>query len=188
MLGYPYCFKSCGVVLATVIMVVSLVACRLSYQLLLHCSQITNLKSYEEMAERALGKLGRQVVELCTAALNLGCVVAYINILADVLSAVAGTIIPPAAEPSRTVYIAGEHSLLWPQLWNCMIASITTPGGTCWWVFYTPGQSEERWCAARCPRLQRGCKGVSGAWALMEACTKLFEPTSQLLPCRLCMY
>jgi amino acid permease len=109
-LGYPYCFKSCGVVLATIIMVVSLIACRLSYQLLLHCSHITNLKTYEEMAERALGKFGRQIVELCTAALNLGCVIAYINILADVLSAVAGTIIPPGAEPSRNVYIAGKRA------------------------------------------------------------------------------
>lgn len=56
------------------------------------------------------GRGGRQVVELCTAALNLGCIVAYLNILADVLSAVAGTIIPPGAEPSRNAYIMGERA------------------------------------------------------------------------------
>lgn len=48
-----------------------------------------------------------QVVEVCIAALNLGAIVAYLNILADVLSSVAGTIIPPGAEPSRSAYIAG---------------------------------------------------------------------------------
>jgi len=48
-------------------------------------------------------------VELCTAALNLGGIVAYLNILADVLSSVAGTIIPPGAEPSRNQYIAGAQ-------------------------------------------------------------------------------
>lgn len=31
---------------------------------------------------------------------------AYINILADVLSSVAGTIVPPGAEPSRNVMMA----------------------------------------------------------------------------------
>ncbi len=40
-------------------------------------------------------------------ALNLGSIVAYLNILADVLSSVAGTIIPPGAEPSRNAYIMG---------------------------------------------------------------------------------
>jgi hypothetical protein len=49
------------------------------------------------MAEQALGKVGRQVVELSNAAINLGSIVAFLNILADILSSVAGTIIPPGA-------------------------------------------------------------------------------------------
>ncbi|PNH09218.1 putative sodium-coupled neutral amino acid transporter 10 [Tetrabaena socialis] len=106
-LGYPFCFRSCGLLLGSLLMVVSLVATRFSYDLLLYCSQISNKKTYEELAEQAIGKAGRQIVELCTAALNLGCIVAYLNILADVLSAVAGTIIPPGAEPSRNAYITG---------------------------------------------------------------------------------
>lgn len=106
-LGYPYCFKSCGFVLATCIMLVSLFSSRFSYELLLYCCHITNKKTYEDLAEQAVGRIGRQLVELCTAALNLGAIVAYLNILADVLSSVAGTIIPPGAEPSRAGYIAG---------------------------------------------------------------------------------
>ncbi|GFR46782.1 hypothetical protein Agub_g8413, partial [Astrephomene gubernaculifera] len=106
-LGYPFCFRSCGLLLGTMLMLVSIAASRFSYDLLLYCSQISNKKSYEELAEQAIGKIGRQIVELCTAALNLGCIVAYLNILADVLSAVAGTIIPPGAEPSRNAYITG---------------------------------------------------------------------------------
>ncbi|KAG2489705.1 hypothetical protein HYH03_011812 [Edaphochlamys debaryana] len=106
-LGYPFCFKSCGLLLGTVLMLVSVLASRFSYDLLLYCSQISNKRTYEEVAEQALGKAGRQIVELCTAALNMGCIVAYLNILADVLSSVAGTIIPPGAEPSRNAYILG---------------------------------------------------------------------------------
>lgn len=106
-LGYPFCFKECGLLLATIIMVVTLVATRISYQLLLYCAQLSGRKSYEGIAEHALGKTGRQVVEFCIAATNLGALVAFLDILADVLSSVAGTIIPPGAEPSRHAYIAG---------------------------------------------------------------------------------
>eukprot|EP00198_Chlamydomonas_reinhardtii_P010547 XP_001699884.1 amino acid transporter [Chlamydomonas reinhardtii] len=106
-LGYPFCFRSCGLVLGTLLMAVSIFASRFSYNLLLYCSQISNKRTYEDLADQAIGRGGRQVVELCTAALNLGCIVAYLNILADVLSAVAGTIIPPGAEPSRNAYIMG---------------------------------------------------------------------------------
>lgn len=108
-LGYPYCFKSCGVVLGTLLLLVSVAASRFSYSLLLYSSQISNKRTYEELAEQAVGRAGRQIVVLCTAAINLGCIVAYLNILADVLSSVAGTIIPPGAEPSRNSYIAGAR-------------------------------------------------------------------------------
>ena len=106
-LGYPYCFKACGLVLGTALMLLSLVACRFSYQLLLYCSQLSSRKTFEELAEQTVGKAGKQLLELCIAALNLGSIIAYLNILADILSAVAGTIIPPGAEPSRYVYITG---------------------------------------------------------------------------------
>lgn len=106
-LGYPFCFKECGLLLATIIMLATLVATRISYQLLLYCAQLSGRKSYESIAEHALGKTGRQLVELCIAAMNLGALVAFLDILADVLSSVAGTIIPPGAEPSRHAYITG---------------------------------------------------------------------------------
>ncbi|KAJ9516084.1 hypothetical protein QJQ45_024517 [Haematococcus lacustris] len=106
-LGYPYCFKSSGYMLATVIMLVCLVACRFSYQLMLYCTQLTSRRTFEDMAEQATGQLGKLTITLCVAALNLGSIVAYLNILADVLSSVAGTIIPPGAEPSRSVFLAG---------------------------------------------------------------------------------
>ena len=47
---------------------------------------------------------------ICIVSLNLGCLVAYVNILADVLSSVAGSIIPPGAEPSRSTVLIGELS------------------------------------------------------------------------------
>ncbi|KAF5832060.1 transmembrane amino acid transporter protein-domain-containing protein [Dunaliella salina] len=108
LLGYPYCFKSSGIVLSTLIMLVCLMACRFSYLLLLYCTQLSSKRSYEDLTEQAVGRHGRTLVYICTAATNVGCIVAYLNIMADVLSSVAGTIIPPGAEPSRNAYLAGE--------------------------------------------------------------------------------
>jgi hypothetical protein len=144
-LGYPYCFKSSGLVLATAVMLATMLATRASYQLLLHCAHLSGRRTYEQVgpglgrsvfwvvrclvvfspcsspptppllslqkplkvAEHATGKVGRFVLEICICASNLGCIVAYLNILADTLSSVAGTLIPPGAEPSRSTYMAG---------------------------------------------------------------------------------
>ncbi len=59
--GYPFCFRACGMVLATVLMAVSIVASRFSCNLLLWASQISNKRSYEELVEHVMGKAGRQV-------------------------------------------------------------------------------------------------------------------------------
>lgn len=63
-----------------------------------------------QVAEHATGRAGRLLLEVCICASNLGCIVAYLNILADTLSSVAGTLIPPGAEPSRGTYMAGGRA------------------------------------------------------------------------------
>lgn len=64
--------------------------------------------SYEELARTLFGRIGGQAVNVCIVTLNVTCMVAYISILADVLSSVAGSVIPPGAEPSRNVLMAGK--------------------------------------------------------------------------------
>lgn len=58
MLGYPFCFRSCGLVLGTLLMAVSIFASRFSYNLLLYCSQISNKRTYEDLADQAIGEAG----------------------------------------------------------------------------------------------------------------------------------
>lgn len=60
-----------------------------------------------QIAEHATGRVGRVLLEICICASNLGCIVAFLNILADTLSSVAGTLIPPSVEPSRGTYMMG---------------------------------------------------------------------------------
>ena len=53
------------------------------------------------MAERLLGKAGSAVCAAALVVLLLGSLAAYANVCGDTVSSVAGTIVPPSAEPSR---------------------------------------------------------------------------------------
>ena len=70
-------------------------------QCLLFSSAVTDAWSYEEVAFRTLGNRGKILVRICVVALLMGCSVAYVNIVSDIFSGVAGTIVPAGAEPSR---------------------------------------------------------------------------------------
>ena len=108
-LGYPFCYKACGLVLTTLLILICLIAAQLSMRLLLLSSHLQGKKTYEELARLCFGKLGQRVMGTCVFLLNLGALVAYVNILADVLSSVAGSIIPPGAEPSRNIIMTGGY-------------------------------------------------------------------------------
>ncbi|KAL0050456.1 hypothetical protein WJX82_011533 [Trebouxia sp. C0006] len=106
-LGYPFCYKACGLVLTTLLILICLIAAQLSMRLLLMSSQLSGKRTYEELARLCFGRPGQRVMGTCVFMLNLGALVAYVNILADVLSSVAGSIIPPGAEPSRNIIMTG---------------------------------------------------------------------------------
>jgi hypothetical protein len=52
-LGYPYCFKSSGALLATLAMLITALASRASYQLLLHAAHLSGQRTYQQA--RAVG-------------------------------------------------------------------------------------------------------------------------------------
>lgn len=88
--GFPFCFKTCGLGLAVLLVLVTLMAAELSMRLLLMSSQLTGKRSYEDLARHSFGWLGQWAVDSCNVALNVGSVVAYLNILTDTVSTVAG--------------------------------------------------------------------------------------------------
>ena len=108
-LGLPYCFKLTGVFLTTMLIVVSACSTMFTTQCLLFSSAVTDAWSYEEVAFRTLGNRGKILVRICVVALLMGCSVAYVNIVSDIFSGVAGTIVPAGAEPSRGLrwYVLG---------------------------------------------------------------------------------
>jgi sodium-coupled neutral amino acid transporter 10 len=106
-LGYPYCFKECGLALATLLMLATLAAAELGMRLLLLSGQIAGRRTYGDVARHALGAAGHLAVELSVGVMSMGSIVAYLNILADTFSTVAGSIVPPGAEPSRNAILVG---------------------------------------------------------------------------------
>ena len=88
--GFPFCFKTCGLGLAVLLVLVTLVAAELSMRLLLMSSQLTGKRSYEELARHAYGAWGHAAVQLSLVAMNVGSVVSYLLILTDTVSSVAG--------------------------------------------------------------------------------------------------
>ncbi|KAK9802660.1 hypothetical protein WJX73_002230, partial [Symbiochloris irregularis] len=106
-LGYPFCFRSCGIGLAALLVLGCWGASYFSMRLLLLSAHLVGARTYEDLVRILLGRTGQQALTVCVVSLNLGCLVAYVNILADVLSSVAGSIIPPGAEPSRNALLAG---------------------------------------------------------------------------------
>ena len=61
-------------------------------RLLLMSSQLTGKRSYEELARHTYGRAGQAAVDSCIIAMNVGSVVAYLNILTDTISSVAGEV------------------------------------------------------------------------------------------------
>jgi hypothetical protein len=128
--GFPFCFKTCGLGLALVLVLVTLAAAELSMRLLLAAAQLTGKRSYEELARHTHGRGGQLAVDVCVLAMNVGSLVAYLNILTDTVSTVAGA----AASGARKG--AGRGCCrCWPRLlawsrngWNANCCEATLCG------------------------------------------------------------
>ena len=104
-LGLPFCFHRCGLGLATGLLVAVLATQTLTLKWLLYASLLHRRASYEELAECALGRAARPVCLACVLFLQFGCLVAFLAILADLVSASVSPIIPPGAEVGRAEYM-----------------------------------------------------------------------------------
>lgn len=99
--GYPYCFRSCGLGLALALIIIVLWAAELSMQFLLISTHFVGKKTYQELASYALGRPGKASVNGAIWIMNFSTLVAYLNLVTDMFSSISGSLIPPALEPSR---------------------------------------------------------------------------------------
>ena len=104
-LGLPFCFHRCGLGLGTGLLAAVLATQTLTLKMLLYASLLHRRASYEELAECALGRAARPLCLACVLFLQFGCLVAFLAILADLVSASVSPIIPPGAEVGRAEYM-----------------------------------------------------------------------------------
>ena len=108
-LSLPAFFRSCGALLGLVLLLGSCAWtwCS-SVMLLMAADRVSRAKrrgaplaSYEELMDLTLGPRGRALSSAAIFLLQIGCLVGYANILADVVSPFAIDILPPGLEPNR---------------------------------------------------------------------------------------
>jgi sodium-coupled neutral amino acid transporter 10 len=104
-LGLPFCFHRCGLGLGMALLLAVLATQTLTLKWLLYASLLHRRATYEELAECALGRAARPLCLACVLFLQFGCLVAFLAILADLVSASVSPIIPPGAEVGRAEYM-----------------------------------------------------------------------------------
>ena len=108
-LSLPAFFKSCGVVLGVLLLLASCAWTWASAVMMVKTADVVSLRvlkgapvsSYEELMSLTLGTRGHILSTVGILLLQIGCLVGYANILADVVSPFAIDILPPGLEPNR---------------------------------------------------------------------------------------
>ena len=113
-LSLPAFFRSCGVLLGVALLLVSCAWTWFSAVMMLKAADVISARhlrgapiaSYEELMDLTLGARGKAASTVGILLLQVGCLVGYANILADVVSPFAVDVLPPGLEPSRAAFIA----------------------------------------------------------------------------------
>ena len=101
-LAMPYCFKQCGIILATIMLLVSSILSRLACHFLIKSAVISRRRNYEFLAFHAFGNTGKFLVELCTIGFLLGTCVAYFVVIGDLGPEIVGKIFDKTPQDIRT--------------------------------------------------------------------------------------
>ena len=111
-LSLPAFFKSCGVVLGVLLLLASCAWTWASAVMMVKTADVVSLRvlkgapvsSYEELMSLTLGTRGHILSTVGILLLQIGCLVGYANILADVVSPFAIDILPPGLEPQPSLH------------------------------------------------------------------------------------
>lgn len=79
----PYCFRSCGIALSILCIIISGLLNRLGCHLLFRSAILSRKRGFEVMAQDTLGPFGKLVVEICLLGFLVGTCVAYFVVIGD---------------------------------------------------------------------------------------------------------
>lgn len=101
LLGLPFCFRECGAVLATALLLTCAAGSYFSLHCLLYCCQRTGCHSYVALASHAFGPRTRDFTQAAIITLQFGTIVASVNALTDLFTSVASSVLPAGASAGR---------------------------------------------------------------------------------------
>ena len=113
-LSLPSFFKSTGAVLGVALLLASCAWTWFSAVMMVKAADVVSIRvldgrpvsSYEELMDLTLGRNGKRLSAVGILLLQIGCLVGYANILADVASPFAISVLPPGLEPNRGAVLA----------------------------------------------------------------------------------
>ena len=113
-LSLPSFFKSTGAVLGVALLLASCAWTWFSAVMMVKAADAVSVRvldgvpvsSYEELMDLTLGRNGKRLSAVGILLLQIGCLVGYANILADVASPFAVSVLPPGLEPNRGAVLA----------------------------------------------------------------------------------
>ncbi|XP_053974966.1 putative sodium-coupled neutral amino acid transporter 10 isoform X1 [Hylaeus volcanicus] len=101
-LAMPFCFKQCGIVLATLVLLVSSVLSRLASHFLIKSAVMSRRRNFELLAFHAFGHMGKVLVELFIIGFLVGTCIAFFVVMGDVGPQIIGKMIDKNPEDIRT--------------------------------------------------------------------------------------
>ena len=116
-LAMPFCFKTAGWLLGTIILLLTALLTDWSLQLLLLSGNLCGKRSYPNLIEEVLGPVPAFIANILITFLNFGTSIAYLDIIADQLSSWF-------SDGSRGVALFGVVAIVITPL--CMIKNISS--------------------------------------------------------------
>ena len=101
-LAMPFCFKQCGVVLATLVLLVSCILSRLACHFLVKSAVMSRRRNFELLAFHVFGHMGKFLVELFIIGFLVGTCIAFFVVMGDLGPQIVGKVINKNPEDIRT--------------------------------------------------------------------------------------
>lgn len=101
-LAMPYCFKQCGIVLATLVLLLSSLLSRLACHFLIKSAVMSRRRNFEFLAFHAFGPMGKFLAELCIIGFLLGTCIAFFVVVGDLGPQIIGEMFDKNPENIRT--------------------------------------------------------------------------------------
>ncbi|KOC67955.1 Putative sodium-coupled neutral amino acid transporter 10 [Habropoda laboriosa] len=101
-LAMPYCFKQCGIVLATLVLILSSILSRLACHFLIKSAVMSRRRNFELLAFHAFGHMGKFLVELFIIGFLVGTCIAFFVVMGDLGPQIVGKVIDKNPEDIRT--------------------------------------------------------------------------------------